>query len=124
MNKSKLFLILSIVAIAIGGAMFIAGAVLSMLGHTFVGDILMGSSSIFGLGALALLILRLLLMAKNPEQFPEYQPQPKVVVKVVDVKEVQKTNEEKLYEQYEDLYKRNLITKEELDQKRQELLEK
>ena len=47
-----------------------------------------------------------------------------VKVKVVDVKDIPKSNEEKLYEQYEDLYKRNLISKEELDQKRSELLGK
>ena len=124
MKKAKLFLILSIVAIAIGVGMFITGAVLAVLNYRRPGDILMGVSSIFGFIGLGLLIVRLVVMAKNPEQFPEYQPQPRVVVKVVDVKEVTKTNEEKLYEQYEDLYKRNLITKEELDQKRQELLGK
>ena len=124
MKSAKLFLVLGIIAVAIGVSMFIAGAALAILGYRFVGDILMGTSSIFGVAALAFLILRLVMMAKNPDQFPEYKPQPKVVVKVVDVKEVKKSNEEKLYEQYEDLYKRNLITKEELDQKRQELLGK
>ena len=124
MKLSKLFLILGIILVSIGGSMFLAGAVLAMLNYGLIGDLLMGLSSLFGAGALVLLIFRLSIMAKHPEDYPEYQPQPKVVVKVVDVKEVPKSKEEKLYEQYEDLYKRNLITKEELDQKRLELLGK
>ena len=124
MKKDKLFLILGIILVSVGGCVFIAGAILALLGNGQLGDILMGSSAIFGAGALVLLIFRLSIMAKNPEQYPEYQPQPKVVVKVVDVKEAPKSKEQELYEQYEDLYKRNLITKEELDQKRIDLLGK
>ena len=52
----------------------------------------------------------------------EQQKQKKIIV--VDVKDIPKTKEEKLYEQYEDLYKKNLITKEDLDAKRKELLDK
>ena len=124
MKLSKLFLILGIVLVSLGGLMFISGAVLTLVGKGDLGDILMGVSSIFGLGALVLLVLRLSFMAKNPRDYPEYQPQPKIVVKVVDVKDVPKSKEQELYEQYEDLYKRNLITKEELDRKRIDLLGK
>lgn len=125
MKKDKLFLILGIISVSLGGAMFIAGAVLTLLGNASLGDLLMGLSSIFGAGALVLLIFRLSFMAKNPDDYPQYKPQqPKVVVKVVDVKEVPKSKEQELYEQYEDLYKRNLITKEELDKKRIDLLGK
>lgn len=125
MKKDKLFLILGIISVSLGGAMFIAGAVLTLLGNASLGDLLMGLSSIFGAGALVLLIFRLSFMAKNSDDYPQYKPQqPKVVVKVVDVKDVPKTKEQELYEQYEDLYKRNLITKEELDKKRIDLLGK
>ena len=124
MKLSKLFLILGIVLVSLGGLMFISGAALTLVGKGDLGDILMGVSSIFGLGALVLLVLRLSFMAKNPGDYPEYQPQPKIVVKVVDVKDVPKSKEQELYEQYEDLYKRNLITKEELDRKRIDLLGK
>ena len=125
MKKDKLFLILGIISVSLGGAMFIAGAVLTLLGNASLGDLLMGLSSIFGAGALVLLIFRLSFMAKNPDDYPQYKPQqPKVVVKVVDVKDVPKSKEQELYEQYEDLYKRNLITKEELDKKRIDLLGK
>ena len=121
MKLTKLFLILSIVMIAIGGAMFVAGAILSFSNNS-LGDLLMGLSGIFGFLALGLLIYRLVMMSKDPEVIKKQQP--KVVVKIVDVKDLPKTKEQELYDQYEDLYKRNLITKEELDQKRKDLLGK
>ena len=126
MKLDKLFLILGIVSVSLGGVLFIAGATLTLLGNSFLGDLFMGISSLLGIAAIVLIIIRLSIMAKNPSDYPEYQPkpQPKVVVKVVDVKEVPKTREEQLYEQYEDLYKKNLITKEDLDKKRIELLGK
>lgn len=125
MKKPQLFLILGIVSVSLGGAMFIAGAVLTLMGNANLGDLIMGLSSIFGLAALVFLVLRLYFMAKDPDAYPQYKPQqPKVVVKVVDVKDVPKSKEQELYEQYEDLYKRNLITKEELDAKRKDLLGK
>lgn len=122
MKLHKLLLIISIVLISLGGAAIIAGSILSLTGNGKVGDILLGVSSILGLAALALMIYRLIVMSKTPEEFRTEQP--RVIVKVVDVKEMPKSNEQKLYEQYEDLYKRNLISKEELDQKRIELLGK
>ena len=126
MNLDKLFLILGIVSVSLGGVLFIAGATLTLLGNSFLGDLFMGISSLLGIAAIVLLIIRLSIMAKNPSDYSEYQPkpQPRVVVKVVDVKEVPKTREEQLYERYEDLYKKNLITKEDLDKKRIELLGK
>ena len=122
MKLHKLLLIISIVLISLGGAAIIAGSILSLTGNGKVGDILLGVSSILGLAALALMIYRLIVMSKRPEEFRTEQP--RIIVKVVDVKEMPKSNEQKLYEQYEDLYKRNLISKEELDQKRIELLGK
>ena len=125
MKKPQLFLILGIVSVSLGGAMFIAGAVLTLMGNANLGDLIMGLSSLFGVAALLLLIFRLYFMAKEPDAYPQYKPQqPKVVVKVVDVKDAPKSKEQELYEQYEDLYKRNLITKEELDAKRKDLLGK
>lgn len=122
MKTYRILLIISIILVSVGGILIIAGSVLSLMGNTTLGDILMGVSSILGLAALALMIVRLIIMARTPEQFRSEQP--KVVVKVVEVKEVHKSKEQELYEQYEDLYKRNLITKEELDRKRIDLLGK
>ena len=122
MKAYRILLIISIVLISAGGLLIIAGSVLSLQGNSSIGDLLMGLASLLGLAALVLMIIRLIIMARNPEQFRVEQP--RVVVKVVDVKEVPKSKEQELYEQYEDLYNRNLITKEELDRKRKDLLGK
>lgn len=45
-------------------------------------------------------------------------------VETVDVKPVEKSQEEIMYEKYVDLYNRKIITKEDLDKKRAELLGK
>ena len=113
-----------IVLVSLGGVVFLTGAILTLMGNAQIGDLIMGLSALFGAGALVLLVLRLSFMAKNPDDYPEYKTQPKVIVKVVDVKNLPKSKEQELYEQYEDLYKRNLITKEELDRKRIDLLGK
>lgn len=122
MKKIKVLLIISIAVISLGVACLIAGTILSLLHYNLVSDILLGLSSALGIGALALLIWRLTLMPSAPT--PARRERPTVYVKTVDVKEVPKTKEEKLFEQYEDLYKRNLISKEDLDKKRAELLRK
>ena len=116
--KNKLLLVLSIVFIALGGTSFIAGAVLTLLGYSTLGDVFMGVSSLLGVAALLILVFRLFRTTKTSDS------EPRVVVKIVDVKDVPKTREEQLYEQYEDLYKKDLITKEDLDLKRKELLGK
>ena len=122
MKAYRILLIISICLISVGGILIIAGIVFSLQGNSSVGDLLMGFASFLGLASLSLMIVRLVIMARNPDQFRSEQP--KVVVKVVDVKEVPKSKEQELYDQYEDLYNRNLITKEELDRKRKELLGK
>ena len=124
MKLTKLFLILGIALVSVGGAMFIAGVILTLATNSLLGDIFMGISSLLGIAALVLLILRLTYMAKNPENYPEYIEEPKVFVKEVDVKDIPKTKEEELFEQYEDLYKKGLISEEDLEQKRVELLKK
>ena len=122
MNKQKLFLILSIVCIALGAGCVITGAVLSFYSHKKLVDLFFGLGSFLGVGALALLIIRLV---TSPEvNRPRRENEPRVVVKVVDVKDLPKTKEEKLFEQYEDLYKKGLISKEDLEIKREELLKK
>ena len=121
MKKQKILLIISIVVLTIGIGLLIAGTALSLTHHNLLSDIFLGVSSILGLAALALLVWRLAIM---PSVAPRRQNRPTVYVKTVDVKDIPKSNEEKLYEQYEDLYKRKLISKEELDKKRIELLGK
>lgn len=122
MKLPKLFLILSIVCIALGVASIVTGVVLSFYGYKKLVDLFLGLGSVLGVGALVLLVLRLI---NSPEvSNPNRENQPRVVVKVVDVKDLPKTKEEKLFEQYEDLYKKGLISKEDLELKREELLKK
>ncbi len=125
MKLQKILLIVSICAISIGAGLLIAGVVLSLLHYNVISDIFLGISSILGVISLGLLVYRLVLVSKTVEPVVNNRPnKPRVVVKVVDVKDVPKSKEEKLFEQYEDLYKKNLISKEDLDQKRKELLGK
>ena len=122
MKPSKILLIAGIACVAIGIGFMIAGTILGFVGQPLLSDVFLGISSFLGVLALGLIILRLTFQSKE-EGFSSPQ-KPKVVVKVVDVKDIPKTKEEKLYEQYEDLFKRNLISKEDLDLKRKELLGK
>ena len=122
MKLPKLFLILSIVCIALGVSSIVTGVVLSFYGYKKLVDLFLGLGSVLGVGALVLLVLRLI---NSPEIINQNREnQPRVVVKVVDVKDLPKTKEEKLFEQYEDLYKKGLISKEDLELKREELLKK
>ena len=121
--KNKLLLVISIVIMALGIGLFIAAATLALIGKTTLSDIFFAISSLLGVGALVLMIYNLAISSKSAS--PDVEPsKPKVVVKIVDVKDVPKSKEEKLYEQYESLYKQGLITKEDLDKKRAELLKK
>ena len=121
--KNKLLLVISIIVMAVGIALFIAASVLALIGKTTLSDIFFGVSSLLGIAALGIMIYNLTISAKYA--VPDEEPaRPKVVVKVVDVKDVPKSKEQKLYEQYEGLYKQGLITKEDLDKKREELLKK
>ena len=122
MKPSKILLIAGIASVAIGVGFMVAGTILGFYGNRFLSDLFLGISSFLGVLALAVLIFRLVIQSK--EEGPINPQKPKVVVKVVDVKDIPKTKEEKLYEQYEDLYKRNLISKEDLDLKRKEILGK
>lgn len=122
MKPSKILLIAGIASVALGVGFMVAGTIVGFNGNRLLSDLFLGISSFLGVLALAVLIFRLVLQSK--EEVPINPQKPKVVVKVVDVKDIPKTKEEKLYEQYEDLYKRNLISKEDLDLKRKELLGK
>ena len=77
-------------------------------------------SAVTGIISLGILVYNLAISSRNIT--PTEKPKPKVMVKIVDVKDVPKSREEQLYGQYEGLYKQGLITKEDLDKKRDELL--
>ena len=123
MKLKNILLIAGITLIASGVAFLVAGSILSFTGPALLSDVFLGVSSILGVLALATLIIRLVLTAREMDSYYK-QEKPKVYVKTVDVKDIPKTKEEKLYEQYEDLYKKGFISKEDLELKRKELLGK
>ena len=120
MKLQKILFYIGLVIVTIGCLLIVAAAFIK---DQKISDLLLGLSSILGVVSIALLIARLVIMSRNPTPFPMNENS-KVVVKVVDVKDIPKSKEQKLYEQYEELYKKNLISKEDLDKKRQELLGK
>lgn len=113
--KGKILFYSSLVSIAVGFVCF-------FMAFFFKGetqDALLTTASILGVLGITLNIVKLVVdIPKDPQR-----PVEKKIV-VVDVKDIPKSKEEKLYEQYENLYKQNLITKEDLDKKRKELIEK
>lgn len=122
MKRDKILYYLGFVLITIGVGLALASIVLSLKGLTKLADIFGWVSSALGVIAFAMLLLRLNLQVKSPLNDVNKPNGPKVVVKVVDVKDLPKTKEQQLYEQYENLYKQNLITKEDLENKKKELL--
>lgn len=118
LRKTLFFLALFIIIIGLG--VMVTGTVFYFIGKEKLGDLLLGISSVCGVAALAVLILRLI-YAPDPN-IPK--PQPKIIVKTVDVKDIPKTREEELYEEYVKLHEQGLITKEQLDEKRIQLLGK
>ena len=119
MKLNKILFYVGLIVITIGCLLLIAA---SFVKDQKLSDLFLAISSILGVISIALLIVRLVIMSRNPVPMPDRNT--RVVVKVVDVKDIPKSKEQKLYEQYEDLYKKNLISKEDLDIKRQELLGK
>lgn len=122
MKKGKILLFLALISLSIGILCLLAGSILSFFDVEKISDVLLVISSVLGVVALLFLITRGALIINDGPM--EREDGPKVVVKVVDVKDLPKTREQELYEQYENLYKQNLITKEDLDAKRVELIGK
>lgn len=122
MKISKILYISAIILVTLGCGLLIAAVILEKYNDGKIADYLMLGSSVSGTLALAVLILKLVLNTQTSGY--KANNQPKVVVKVLDVKDLPPTPEEKLYQQYENLYKQKLITKEDLDNKRKELLGK
>lgn len=122
MKRDKILYYVGLVLLTIGVGLALASLILSRVGISKLADIFGWISSALGVVAFAILLIRLNLQVKSPLNDVNKPNGPKVVVKVVDVKDLPKTKEQQLYEQYENLYKQNLITKEDLENKKKELL--
>ncbi len=122
MNKDKVLYYIGLVSVVLGIASAFAATILEIFKIVNLSNIFFYVASFLGVVSVIVLILRL--VNQSRENRFNSDKGPKVTVKIVDVKDLPKSKEQKLYEQYEDLYKKNLITKEDLDKKKEELLGK
>lgn len=123
MKSLRILFYVALGLVGLGIASLVVSTVLDLAGNSELSDTFLLISSISGTAALVVLIVRLVIGVNNqPVVTPNKQV--KKEVKIVDVKPIEKTKEEKLYDQYVELCKQKLITEEELEQKRIELLGK
>lgn len=129
-NKKGFWLfVLGLVILGLGVAALIAAIVFEIIGNKSLYQIMGLIVIIAGPVSILLLILKLVLFggAASPEpKIPEvktYQYNKKSIP-IVDVKEFKKSQDEIMYEKYVDLYNKKIISKEDLEKKRIELLGK
>lgn len=117
-NKAGLSLIIAaICALSIGILAIIAGFITVALdGESTISTILFVVGVAGCIGGFVLIIVRASKYGFEPISIPEEK-----VIKTVDVKPIKETQEEKLFKEYEKLYKEGLITKEDLENKKKEL---
>lgn len=121
----KILYFVGLTLLIIGILCTIFAFIFGRIGNGQLSDLFGMISAFCGPSALIILIVRLILiMQTNPIRREYVAPKPQKEIKTVDVKDIPKTRGQELYEQYENLYKQNLITKEDLDKKRVELLGK
>lgn len=127
-NKvAKLLTTIAVILFLISIFGFIIGLILeATVGEDVAAIIYLGSGTLC-VAAIAITIIRFVKYgipsASDVIVYMDEAPKHKEP-KTVDVKEIKETPEQKLYKQYEGLYKEKLITKEELEAKRKELLGK
>lgn len=112
----------------VGFASALTAIILELQGKTQYATIFAIIIVVSGPASILCLILRMIFFGgaapSNQNSSFIVKPKEEKEVKTVDVKEVQKSQDEIMYDKYVDLYNRNLITKEDLDNKRKELLGK
>lgn len=125
-QNGKFLFWIAVALLCIGVCACIGGIICEIIGQSLGFKICTITVAVSGPVALVLIVIKFMFFGGAPAS-----PQVKVnvqskhkEVRTVDVKPVVKTREEELYEQYENLYKQNLISKEGLEQKRKELLNK
>lgn len=120
-KKSRILFIITSICIAIGITCYLVFFIMKLANvNGNIASSVLGFGSLFETIAFILIIIRAIVFG-----FPsvELEDEPyEEEIKIVDVKPVKETQEEKLYKEYEALYKEGLITKEDLDIKKKELL--
>lgn len=118
--------ILSIILFVLGIFGFLAGLIVELGVNKEVATYIYIAATLCELSGFGLMFFRFAKygMPKVSENYDTYEYTKRESVKTVDVKPIKETPEERLYKQYEDLYNHKLITKQDLDKKRKELLGK
>lgn len=129
MKKNKILFFIGLALLVVGVASLICAIVFQLIGRSDLFDIFAIVVEISGPVAIVLLILQLMLFggASSPEpknpKVKTYKYNEKDIP-IVDVKEFKKSQDEIMYDKYVDLYNKKIITKEDLEKKRIELLGK
>lgn len=123
-NPRKTLLIIGISLIILGIASVITASILEISGNRNLCQVFLIIAG--GIGALALIVMIFGFIFFGVEEKPHESPVSFKVkeVRTVDVKDIPKTKEQSLYEEYEKLHEQGLISKEDLETKRKELLGK
>lgn len=127
-TNNKILFLIGLVLLFIGVAALVCGIVFEFTENKKMFEIMCYIVLVCGPVSVLFFILQLMLFGgpktvykNNPE--PTFRSTHKQPI-TVDVKEVQKSNDEIMYDKYVELYNKNLISKEDLDKKREELLGK
>ena len=124
-KKAKILTTIGVILFSLGILGFIIGLIMEAVAPNEATGIIYLASAGLDVAGVLVTIIRFVKygMPAAPEVIVYMNEAPKAKEpKTVDVKEIKETPEQKLYKQYEDLYKEKLITKEELEAKRKELL--
>lgn len=127
MKKGFWLFVLGLTTLMVGIVAGILAIVFELTGMSNLASIMSMLVVIAGPVSIILLIIKLMAYggAESPEPI-KYVVNPnnssKKDVPTVDVKQIEKSQDEIMYDKYVDLYNQKLITKEDLEKKRKELL--
>lgn len=121
-KKTRLFFVLTLVFISLGAICIVSSLFISKFINERAGNIVLGIGLLCDVAALIFIIIRAIKFGYPKEKVARNNKQDLGTVNVKPVKDT--SQEENLYKQYEGLYKEGLISKEDLDKKRVELLGK
>lgn len=127
MKKGFWLFILGLTILMVGIIAGILAIVFELTGKSNLASIM--SMLVVIAGPVSIILLIIKLMAYGGAESPEPKKHvvnpnnsSKKVVPTVDVKQIEKSQDEIMYDKYVDLYNQKLITKEDLEKKRKELL--
>lgn len=128
-NKGRWLFFLGLGVLLLGVAAVICAIVFELIGRSDLFKISGIIIAVAGPLSIILLIFKLIFYGGAPSPEPK-TPEIKTFqynkkdIPIVDVKEFKKSQDEIMFEKYVDLYNKKIISKEDLEKKRKELLDK